>query len=315
MTVTRRSSMAITAPKRTGSIISIETMEKLIKTWLSGLDNFDPMPENQISECMSGISNLTLEERDRVQWIMASDVINDWLKLTESRMLNVRAETAPIELVNALSFTAATLAFTIEKTTNYAVLSFFCGLRRNDSRTNADSGPKAILKSFNGQLLKFIMKKRPTSDLSFLKNKTLMKKSRGRSKYAKELFRKLLEALPENDVVFVILDSFSRLGGPDKDAAKGDEIIEELSALVIEMPLVIKVLVTDALPSCPIKDSAHLMLDVPDDVDGWHNDIDLTALEQKKIAVIDEFRLRQEKGYFSSQEEESSDSSSDSDSE
>lgn len=36
------------------------------------------------------------------------------------------------------------------------------------------------------------------------------------------------------------------------------------------------------------------------------------ALEQKKIAVIDEFRLRQEKGYFSSQEEESSDSSSDS---
>ncbi|KAH6962420.1 hypothetical protein BKA56DRAFT_174357 [Ilyonectria sp. MPI-CAGE-AT-0026] len=313
-TMTRRSSMAIAAPKRTGSIISIELMEQLIDSWLSGLDDFDPMPENQISECMSGISNLTLEERDRVQWIMASDVLNDWLKLTESQVLNVRAETAPLELVNALSFTAATLAFTIEKTTNYAVLSFFCGLRRNDSRANVDSGPKAILKSLNGQLLKFMMKKRPTSDLSFLKNERLMKKSRGRSKYAKELFRKLLEALPENDVVFVILDSFSRLGGPDKDAAKGDELVEELSALVIEMPLVIKVLVTDALPSCPIKDSAHLTLDVPDDVDGWHNDIDLTALEQKKIAVIDEFRLRQEKGYFSSQEEESSDSSSDSDS-
>lgn len=243
-------------------------MEQLIDTWLSGLDDFDPMPENQVSECMSGVSNLTLEERDRVQWIMASDVINDWLKLTESQVLNVRAETAPIELVNALSFTAATLAFTVEKTTNYAVLSFFCGLRRNDSRANADSGPKAILKSFNGQLLKFISKKRPTSDLSFLKNETLMKKSRGRSKYAKELFRKLLETLPENDVVFVVLDSFSRLGGSDKDAAKGDELIEELSALVTEMPLVIKVLVTDALPSCRIKDSANLTLDVPDDVDG-----------------------------------------------
>lgn len=315
MTVTRQSSMTIAAPKRTGSITSIEIMEQLIDTWLSGLGDFDPMPEKQISECMSGISNLTLEERDRVQWIMASDVLNDWLKLTESRMLNVRAETAPMELVNALSFSAATLAFTIEKTTNYAVLSFFCGLRRNDSRANADSGLKAILKSFNGQLLKFIMKKRSTSDLSFLKNESLMKKSRGRSKYAKELFRKLLEALPNNDVVFVILDSFSRLGGPDKDAVKGDELIEELSALVIEMPLVIKVLVTDALPSCPIKDLAHLTLDVQDDVDGWHNDIDLTALEQKKIAVIDEFRLRQEKGYFSSQEEESSsDSSSGSDS-
>lgn len=141
-----------------------------------------------------------------------------------------------------------------------------------------------------------------------------MKKSRGRSKYAKELFRKLLEALPENDVVFVIFDSFSRLGGPDKGAVKGDKLIEELSALVIEMPLVIKVLVTDALPSCPIKNLAHLTLDVQDDVDGWHNDIDLTVLEQKKIAVIEEFRLRQEKGYFSSQEESSSDSSSNSDS-
>ncbi|SPO05930.1 uncharacterized protein DNG_08619 [Cephalotrichum gorgonifer] len=305
------SAMPSMAIKRTGSIIPIEQMAELANTWLSRLGEFDPLSERHISECMSGVSKLSPEEKDQVQWLMAEDALTDWLRLTDSRLLSIQAESAPVNLFNAMSFTAATLAFTLGTTTDYAVLSFFCGLRTNDSRDIADSGPKAVLKSLNGQLLSFITSKRQTADLSFLEGKKLMKKSRKTWEYAMKLFRKLLGALPDGDVVFVILDSFSRLVGTGRDAEKGNELIEELHALTKKMPLVIKVLVTDALPKCPVKKLADKTIYVLDDVDGWKNDFSTSMLEEKKKAVIDEFRDRLAKGDLNS-EEEDSDSSLDS---
>lgn len=304
--------------KRIENTTSLDVHKELVDGWLSRLGEFDPMPKKQIAECLADFASLDLQERDRAQWILASDEVKSWLELSESQILNIQADTAPDELANALSFSAATLAFALERATNFAVLSFFCGLRSNDSRESEDSGPKAIRTSLNGQLLKFMADNRQTEDQSFLENKKLMKRSRRKSKYSAQLFREQCRALPEKDVVFVILDSFSRLGGEREDEADGDKLIEELGEMVREMRhLVIKVLVTDAMPQCPIKDLADVTLDVPDDVDGWANDVDSIVLDEETLAVVEQSRKRQKQGFSSlgeSRDNFDSDSDSGSDS-
>lgn len=292
---------------------TLKSSQQLANDWLAGLDDFDPMPDNQISDCLLGLPFLDAAEKDRAQWIMASQPVSTWLALNESRILNIRSETAPTEIVNALSFSAATLAFSLSKATGFPILSFFCGLRRKDSRENSASGPKAVRKSLNGQLLKFILQKRPSADMSFLERKKLMEKSRGKSKYATELFRQLLGALPEKDVVFIIVDSPSRLGGTGKHRCH--DLVKEISLLVKEMPqLIIKVLITDAMPGSPTRDIAQLTLYVPDEVDGERNDIHAVALDPQRLAVIERFTSRHRERSASPEEQSSEDSSSDSDS-
>lgn len=252
-------------------------------------------------------------EKDKAQWIMASKPVSTWLALDRSQILNIRPETAPIDIVNTLSFSAATLAFTLAKATEFPVLSFFSGFRRKGSRENSASGPKAVRKSLNAQLLKFIVAKRPSADLAFLERKKLMEKSRGKSKYAKELFRQLLESLPKQDVVFIVLDSLSRLGGTDREG--GHDLVREMHALVKEMQhIVIKVLVTDAMPGSPIRDLAHLTLYVPDEIDGERQDSHAMTLDSQRLGVIERFQTRQRERSVSAEEDSSGVSSSDDDS-
>lgn len=267
------------------------------------------MPDTHISNCLLDLPSLDAEEKDKAQWIMASHPVGTWLALNGSQVLNIRPETAPNEIVNAMSFSAATLAFSLAKATEFPVLSFFCSLRRKDSRDNSVSGPKAVRKSLNGQLLRFISQKRPDADLSFLERKKLMDKSKGKSKYAMELFRGLLGALPERDVVFIILDSLSRLGGTDRE--RGHDLVRELCALVKELPqLIIKVLITDAMPGSPIRDLAHLALYVPDEIDGDRNDSHAIDLDPHKFTVIERFKTRHKERSANSDMESSDDSSS-----
>ena len=252
-------------------------------------------------------------EKDRAQWIVASDAVSKWLAPGKSQILNVRSETAPPDLVNALSFSAATLAFSLAEATNCPVLSFFCGLRRKDSRENAYSGARAVRKSLNGQLLKFIVSKRPLTDLASLERENFMEKSRSKSKYAMELLRELLEALPEDDAIFIILDSFSRLGGDDKEK-DGNDLMKALAELIKEKPRrVIKILVTDAMPSCPIQHLADHTLFVPDDVDGWRDNSNNIVLDKQKLDFMERFKSLKEKD-FESSEGFTSDSSDDLDS-
>lgn len=290
-----------------------DATRELAASWLSELGSFEPMPEKHIKELLSGLSDLSIEEKDQLHWILASDTVGQWLGATESSLLYLSAETPPDELVNALSFSAATLALTLAGASDMPVLSFFCGLRRNDSRDNSISGPKALRKSLNGQLLKFILDRRPDAELAFFQDQSLMERSRSRSKYAKKLFHELLGALPEDNIVYIILDSFSRLGGMPGDRDMSDDIIKEMAALKSEFPdLVMKILVVDAMPDCPVVSLADLPLEVPDEVDGWKNDVDLNLLDQGNRDAIKQLSKRRAKG--KSRDEESSDFSSGSES-
>ena len=313
---TKNSVPALPPPQRKGSILfSLDENQELVDTWLSGLGDLDPMSDNHITQCLSGFPSMSPEEMDRVQWVTASEQLNEWLSPTRSCVLDLHSETAPDELVNAMSFCAATLAFSLARATQFAVLSFFCGIRTKESRKSTRSGPAAIRNSLNGQLLKFLLA-RQAVDLSFLEQKKLMKKSQAEPKYARALLKKLFRVLPDRDVVFIMIDSFSSLGGTAVDYAKGDELIRELIDLGSEFPqLVIKLLVTDSLSNCPVRKLADQTLCVPDDVDGGASGVNLQYLDGRKTVMIKQLARKREEGSGSESDDgsESSSSSSGSD--
>ncbi|GAB1312063.1 hypothetical protein MFIFM68171_02273 [Madurella fahalii] len=297
------------APKRTGSgvLFSLDKSKELVDTWLSGLGDFDPMPEAHINECLSSFPRMSPEEMDRAQWIMASDKVDLWLAPTDSRILDLHSETAPEEQANALSFTAATLAFSLARATDFPVLSYFCRSRAKGNRSPANSSVGALWNSLNGQLLKFMIARRQTADLSFLGRGKLFTKSQTKPKYAAKLFTELLAALRDKDVLFIIIDSFSHFARTSTDVAKGNELLSELAALTTKIPqLVIKLLVTDALPSCQIRKLSELTLRIPDDVDGWQSGISSRLLEERKTAMIEQFVKRREQSSNGESEQESS---------
>ncbi|GKT47610.1 uncharacterized protein ColSpa_07791 [Colletotrichum spaethianum] len=273
-----------------------ERNSKVVDAWKATIGDFIPGSDNHVKACIrAGVGQLTLEDREKSEWIMSSSQVRNWLRLDESKILNIRGENAPQGLFHPLSFTAALLTETLQKSTDYPVLSFFCGLRTNDTFDVVSCGPMAVLKSLNGQLMNFCLGKRPGVDISLLElqKKRLIKRSAEKSKYALQLFHGLLNLLEEKDVVFVILDSWSRLLG---DRTQADDIIEMLSQTIKELPdLVIKVLVLDALPSDVVNNLAHSFLYVPEEIDGWRNDVQLSQLEQSNLRMVEELRETQQK--------------------
>ncbi|KAI8287287.1 hypothetical protein K4K60_012632 [Colletotrichum sp. SAR11_57] len=167
---------------------------------------------------------------------------------------------------------------------------------------------KIVEECLNGQLLKYFSQKRPGVDLSLLQqeNKRLMKKSTQKPKYAVKLFRGLLELLEDDDVVFIILDSWSRLLG---DRIEADKVIEKLSQTTKDFPhLAIKILVLDPLPSDSIHEPAHSVLYVAEEIDGWKNDVSLSLLKASNERMVEDLKdVRNRKREVDESESETSD--------
>jgi hypothetical protein len=289
-----------------GSVFfSAKENKQLVDTWRKGLSGFDPSADKQIGDCLFYLEDLSLKEKDKAQWIMDSEKLRNWLAQTQSRVIEIRAETAPEELINSMSLTTSVLSVTLSSLTDYGVLSFFCGLKRHESYNEDDCSPMAILNSLNGQLLQFVLQKRPTVNLAMLESHKYFRGSREKPKYASALFKELLSLLPENDVVFILLDSFSRISG---DKAQSDKIIEMICQAIEDMPdLIIKLLVTDSLPNCPIADLADLSIYVPNEIDGWQCGINMDLLELKTTTLIKQLQVPQRQDPISQNSSDESD--------
>lgn len=195
--------------KRSGPQNLIEERKKLVEAravvedWMSGLGDFDPMPDRHIAECLAGFVDLDLGERDKVEWIQASEELRHFLlppkgsSCKRPQMLTIQADEAPEELYNSLTFSAATLALMLAKMTDSPVLSFFFGLRRNESRDTAYSGSMAVCKSLCGQLMRFLLEKRGAASLPLLlpSQAKLLRRSRTRARHASNLLRQLRKRL------------------------------------------------------------------------------------------------------------------------
>lgn len=258
--------------------------QKLVDRWFSQLGSFDPDPSNDITECINSIETIGMREKDKIQWMMNSGEIYEWLSTSKSCTLEVTAETAPENIMNSITITSALLCKTLVSATSFPVLAFFCGIRTNDAPSE-QANSRALLKSLNGQLLRFIQKCRPTIDLSFLSEKDYAQKA---------LFKRLLHLFPKGDAVFITIDSFSRISGSNDDAKK---LLETLCKSFAEVPdLTIKLLVTDTLSNCSVKRWANSSLHVPDFVEGDRDGINIDFVKKESKLAIQEFKVGKEDG-------------------
>lgn len=275
----------------------------MIATWLQDLGEFDPSSDGHVTKCLDHASSLETKEQDQAQYIMNSKSFQDWLARPVTSLLEIRAETAPQNLISFMSLSTAMLALTLSGSTNFAVLSFFCGLRKSASYKEEDSGVLGILKSLNGQLLKLILAKQPSTRLPTQSMDKVWRKSGKEPKYAKALFKQLLSLLPDGSVVFVLLDSVSRVFG---DKARMDKLVEMILSVTDQQVghIVIKMLVTDPLASSRIKTLAHHSVYVPDDVDGWECGINMTLVEQSNRGKLRSLEKRKDLTRQTSSEED-----------
>lgn len=260
-----------------------EETKTMINMWLQDLGEFDPTSDSHIKKCLDHAGSLDTQEQDKTQYIMNSKSFQDWLDKPTTSLLQVGSETAPESLISFMSLSIAMLALTLGGSTNFAVLSFFCGLRKSESYNETDSGVLGILKSLNGQLLKFILAKQPSTRLSV--QDKVWQNSGNELKYAKALFKQLLSLLPDGCVVFVLLDSASRVFG---DKTQVDELVQRILKVADQQPnhLVVKMLVTDPLAISRIRKLAHHSIYVPDDVDGWNCGMNMALVDQSNRSKL-----------------------------
>lgn len=169
--------------------------------WLSGLYGFDYDAVSDINDCIEHIEQLDSNEKNVSERIMSSEELNDWLQDDQSSFLMVDLQVLPSDLNNPLSFTSALLAMSLRSTEKFSVLAFFCKHRNNERPDETESGPIAMVKSLNGQLLEFMNHNRPGVNLSPLQDQSFFSKSKKKLKHGISLFEALLSRMPEGDAV------------------------------------------------------------------------------------------------------------------
>ncbi|KAI1120180.1 hypothetical protein F5Y10DRAFT_290197 [Nemania abortiva] len=228
---------------------------------IRGLD-YDAMTD--INDCLQHIERLDGNEKNISGRIMSSEELNDWLRDSKSSFFMVDLQTPPSDLNNPLSFTSALLAMSLRSAGKSPMLAFFCKHRNNEDPNETNSGPIAMIKSLNGQLLEFMNLHRPDVDLSLLEDQSFFKAKK--LKHNISLFRALLLLLPRGDTVFVILDSLSCLSGDDEEAHEFTGALNRI--MESQRDICIRVLVTDPLVDSPLREVAHWQLHVADNVSG-----------------------------------------------
>jgi hypothetical protein len=93
-------------------------------------------------------------------------------------------------------------------------------------------------------------------------------------------------------VVFILIDSFSRVSGSDEDGKKLLARITELGDVVEN--LVFKVLVTDLLPRSVIDKVEHITLQLPDNVDGGKRGLDVELFQRENALAFQRIYERQQ---------------------
>ncbi|KAL2278332.1 hypothetical protein FJTKL_14583 [Diaporthe vaccinii] len=261
--------------------------------------------------------NLHRAQQDQVQYIMTSEKPLSRLEKPQSGLLLMQFQTASQTQANATSLSSAFLAQSLRRSHGSPVLYHSSGLRTKEAEGSCRaeiSGTTAVINSLNSQLAHQLQSH---TDVSFLGTDKLRGRGQTRFRPAMKLLKRLVDKIPEDETVFVIIDSLSRLSG---DAEDKGEAIRRISRLVDRSaaPLV-KALLTDLLPDhMPHLSAFADELYVPDRVDvGDGQGLNTEYLREVSEASIGGFEARRRgggsAGHFEDSSEESGSSDSDSD--
>lgn len=242
---------------------------------------------------------------------MTSEKLLDWLEKPESGLLVIQGQTAPRTQANAITLSSAFLAQSLRQSHVSPVLYHSCGLRTEEApRKPGTSGTIAVINSLNLQLARRLQSH---MDLSFL-GTDKYHRSHTRLRSALKLLKRMTDEVPENESVFIIIDSLSRLSG---DAENEGELIKGFSRLVDRSATpVVKILLTDLLPDhMPHRATVSDELYVPDRVDIGGQGLNTDYLREVSEASIGRSKAQRHGGGSASDSGDSSEESGSSDSE
>ncbi|KAK4194936.1 hypothetical protein QBC40DRAFT_301637 [Triangularia verruculosa] len=253
--------------------------KKVAKHWDRDFEEFGRKALCDIKECLDQLEQLSFDDKGTSQRILVSAQITSWLTKEKSSMLLIDQETPHWDLANPISFTSALLAITLRSTNRFPVLTFFCMHRNNQSTKENLSGPIALVQSLNGQLFDFICKHRSKVNLAEVEDHDDFSASHRSHKKGLTLFSRLLSLLPEEDTVYIIIDTFSYLTGSDKKINGALERLRDM--MKMHKHLLIMVLITDPLVGSSVYKMARMSLHLRDLVSG-QDAVDFNA-EKRKI--------------------------------
>ncbi|KXX73453.1 hypothetical protein MMYC01_210158, partial [Madurella mycetomatis] len=198
---------------------SKETNQAVASRWLAGLKGFNPDPSRDVKDYLEHVEQLDADEKCVFGYILDSEELSRWMRCARSSVLGIDLQTPPARLYNSLSFSSALFVSALKSTNSFPVMSFFCRYRNNSFPGDAkNSGPVAMIKSLNGQLLDFMAKNRPSKDLRALEDRKFFAKAKCRLEHGLKMLHVLISLLPQGDTVFIILDALSYLSGSNLDA-------------------------------------------------------------------------------------------------
>lgn len=245
-----------------------QTNDSISMKWsrrLKGIGIYDP--GSDIKYCLEHLEKLDHDDKNISQHILHSKELRSWLKEEQSRVIEINLHIPPSSLSNPLSFNSALFAGTLRSTKRFPVLTFFSMHRNNESISQEVSGPVALVRSLNGQLLKFIAANRPSVNLAALKDRGLFSDAKRSLRHGLRLFKGLILSLPENDTLFIIIDALSWLTGSEDDQ---DQVFKKLNKIIGETEnVVLKIMITGTLPGSYAKSLADISLYVHDVSNGF----------------------------------------------
>ena len=211
-------------------------------------------------------TSLSLTDQDRVEWMMRSPKLRQWLNSSESRTLLLNGDGDANEIFSPTTFLSAKLVESLAHIEPVISQHFFCSLHttsRTDPLADAATG---LIKSFVAQLLL-----RDVSwDLAFLSVTDLDKIEHNDVEAISVLFRRLVGQLPDATFLFWMIDGVNYY---ERSERRRDflKVIRDLLGIIRDCDgVVIKLLLTCPGKSLYVKDalSKEDVLNVPPIVDG-----------------------------------------------
>lgn len=223
------------------------------------------VPKQDLKRCLSMGTSLSLTDQDRVEWMMRSPKLREWLNFPKSQTLLLNGDGDANEMFSPTTFLSAKLLESLGHIEPIISQYFFCSLHTT-SRKDTMANATGLIKSFVCQLLQ-----RDISwNLSFLSTTDLGKVQQNDLETICALFRRLTQQLPDTTFLFWMIDGINYY---ERSERRRDflKVIHELLAVIkVCNGVVIKLLLTCPGRSLYVKDALGKedILTVPSTVDG-----------------------------------------------
>ncbi|KAI0006575.1 hypothetical protein F4779DRAFT_629767 [Xylariaceae sp. FL0662B] len=173
------------------------------------------VPLEDLTSIMHRGSELSLEEQDRIVYVIESQALISWLLNPKNAVLLVRENSGDLDSgASAMSFVAAHVIQSTRQTQKSRLLClyWFAGQHRN-VRNDADANVHGIMRSLIGQLLHMYNR----FDLYFIKRSTAIAIRENDLEALCNVFDELIFQLPEKTVTFCVIDRLACLEYDQKE--------------------------------------------------------------------------------------------------